>query len=365
MNQPARSSSSNLAHWGKIYAVVLVILTVTGGYHIRSYLATWDIPFPIESGALGTTLIAFGIVSSLFIFALSTILLITSYVQLNVYGIDFLKLIKLNKRGLVSNSPWQILWNIACFSTAPVFIGILGFFFLKPLHPLDSELANASIYTCAIFFSYTLVLAANRCSHRKRFPSIFFTILTIEFFSIAAWVLVTSILIESGSVRSNLGVAIATTFICFVNAIGLIPTPVSRKSSKFPQRFSIVAVAGAVLFVVSLHPVLSHQIGKATLRFFSIGGELEQIIYYPESEIEKAPKNLANEIGEFSLESTNSESDQHRSKDIQYAIAKNALLIFKTGDVSYYASENYAFKINTQNLIIVTTKKELSTFNIR
>lgn len=344
-------SSLSLVQLGKISSIIFGALVLIGGFHLRSYLSSWGVPFPFELGDLAAVMLMFGLTSLLITVLFLFIVILTSGIKNELFKIDYLELTSIDQHGQFSHI--EKIKSTIFLILFPTLLSIISIFYFRPSFPFKSEFGNSLLisYLLLLYSSGWIALSKEKANENiiKRLAFI----ISIQSASFVSWLLIIIVPITIGLVDndSELAQPISIAVSVILATILLYPFGNPQGNSSWEQKNIGTIFIITCLVTSTLMPNVSSYIGKETLRFFATGGEIEQTIYFPEDKISQAPKKLVSHVNEFTIKS---ESKETAPKQQKYAVALNADLIFKSGDYSYYKRDELVFRLNTKDLVIIS-----------
>ena len=277
------------------------------------------------------------------------------------FGIDYYDLAETDLRGFHTEKAVDKVLNTGLLIVFPTLLGIISALFYRPVTPTDNPLTNSIIISVTLLTVSSVLIAIGKHASDSIFFRKLVYIFGIQFLCFFSWTFLIILPITIGITdgKSDLSHLLMAGLALALTTLMMYPFGSQKNTNTHIERHIGTILVAVIFSIASLMQPISSYIGKSTLKFFSVGGEVKQSIYFPEEELKYAPKILTSYVTSYHLKSAeedSSEGKKHEGEEIKYAFSKDATLLFKNGDYSYFKKEGFVFKLNTKNLIIISQK---------
>lgn len=340
----------------KIWTILITTLIVLGAHYLRSYLASKNVPFPMELNVLSSSLLMMGVASVLIIISIASLLLFTVIIRIVPLGFDYNTLIKSatseeandDLEASESERWWQggkrrTLITLAYLTFLPI-ASLISIVWMQSKDYLDFHESWVTPILLGVILALSAVFTLAKRKTDTRWIARFGFCFFVQVFVAAAWLFPAAILVKSNLVSADWEIAIMVFLLAVLYAIGLAPSENAGNSDENTAsglvRSTILKnplpfLAFFLIALLTILPPVAAFIGKASLRFFEVGGEAKHQIVLSEDLIK----------GLSGLGINTEASDRTIS----------AFLVYKINDTSYYSINGRVLPLNTKDLIINLT----------
>lgn len=351
-DQNSRDESSTVQKAGKYWTVTASFLIILGFHYLRSYLSSKNIPFPMELNVLSSTLLMMGAASILVILSLASVLLFTVILRFMPFGIDYSVFFEPKEdentaEDTTNRSPWGCNIRTLKRSITLFYLGFVPVATLFLIIFLDQEqivIQPRSILTAILVFAilgmsllFALFKHTKEISFWLMLGFCFFVQSTVAVF----WTVPAGIILQTGLIDGDAGFYALVIVLAVLCCVGLVPPDESEKqdhsSTKNAIRSTILRNPTAffaffMIALLTIFPPVASVIGKASLRFFEIGGGIPHEIVLTES--------LSSNLTDLK---------------IRFDTEKNcirSLLIYRVNETAYYEVDSRVIPLKTDDLIV-------------